>query len=146
MVVLTVALAGCAAPEGKPAGPATGAVADPGGNPAGTGGWTSRTVRGLPAGSQLWDVAVSDSGFLVAVGTVGTGDVDGGLPLMIWRSADGFTWEELFRRIEELVDPEDASGPAFSERGGGPSRGVHGRGLHVSGSVPTVRPVLGRRD
>ena len=110
VVALTVALAGCAAPKGEPAGPATGAAADPGGNPASTGGWASRTIQGLPAGSQLWDVAVSDSGLLVAVGTVGTGDDDGALPLMIWRSADGFTWEESFRRIEELVDPGDASG------------------------------------
>lgn len=110
VVALTVALAGCAAPKGGSAGPATGAAADPGGNPAGTGGWASRTVRGLPAGSHLWDVAVSATGLLVAVGTVGTGDDDGGLPLVIWRSADGFTWEESFRRIEELVDPEDASG------------------------------------
>lgn len=110
VVALTTALASCAAPAADTAPPAAVAADHPGSNSTSAEQWPGRDVRGLPAGSQLWDIAVSDSGLFVAVGTDGRGDGATGLPLVIWRSDDGLSWREAFRRTDNLVDPGDASG------------------------------------
>jgi hypothetical protein len=61
--------------------------------------WEGTPLKGLGARSRLWDVAVNEAGVFIAVGT----DVDvyrdsEGEPLVVWRSEDGISWREVFRR------------------------------------------------
>jgi photosystem II stability/assembly factor-like uncharacterized protein len=110
MVALTTVLASCAAPAVKTAPQAAETVT---GTPVGaheSGGeandeesWAVKAVAGLPAGSALWDVAVDDSGGLVAVGTVETDDpADDDVPLLVWRSPEGLFWHQAFRYPDDL--------------------------------------------
>jgi hypothetical protein len=93
-------------------------------------GWEGTRLEGLGARSRLWDVAVNEAGVFVAVGT----DVDeysGEEPLVVWRSEDGISWREVFRR-QDVLDPGDASGLA-------PSNAVAAHGLgfaFVGGDCP----------
>ena len=91
--------------------------------------WEGTPLEGLGAQSRLWDVAVNEAGVFIAVGT----DVDDGErePLVVWRSEDGISWREVFRRKDPL-DTGDASGLA-------PSNAVVARGrgfAFVGGDCP----------
>lgn len=61
--------------------------------PAAEDGWEGRAVTGLATG-YLSDVAMNQSGAMVAVGTVSTDEP----AVAIWRSDDGVAWQEVFRQ------------------------------------------------
>lgn len=93
--------------------------------------WESRPVEGLGVRSRLWDVAVNEAGVFVAVGTVAAGEYPGEEALVVWRSEDGLSWEEVFRR-HDVLEPGDGSGIA-------PSNAVVAHGLEfafVGGDCP----------
>lgn len=90
--------------------------------------WEGTPLEGLGR-SRLWDVAVNEAGVFIAVGT--DADEYGEEPLVIWRSEDGISWREVFRR-HDLLDTGDGSGLA-------PSNAVVAHGLEfafVGGDCP----------
>jgi hypothetical protein len=93
--------------------------------------WEGTPLEGLGARSHLWDVAVNEAGVFVAAGTVSAEDSSTAEPLVVWRSEDGISWREVFRRKDPL-DTGDASGLA-------PSNAVVARGrgfAFVGGDCP----------
>ena len=93
--------------------------------------WEGTPLEGLGARSRLWDVAVNEAGVFVAVGTVSADEYSGEEPLVVWRSEDGISWREVFRRQDPL-DTGDGSGLA-------PSNAVVANGLEfafVGGDCP----------
>ena len=90
-------------------------------------GWEGTPLKGLGAQSRLWDVAVNRAGVFVAVGTDVDGYSGGKEPLVIWRSEDGISWREVFRR-RDVLDSGDASGLAPPN-----ALAAHGRGFAFVG-------------
>lgn len=105
-VLAVMLLTSCGQPGGEkraePAGTA-GASAPPT-EGSGGGGWAGVRIEGLPPASELWDVTVDDSGAFVAVGSLSTADLD--YVLVIWRSEDGRSWREVFRRDDPLSEDD----------------------------------------
>lgn len=73
--------------------------------------WEGTPLEGLGVRSRLWDVAVNEAGVFVAVGTDADEHSEGREPLAVWRSDDGISWREVFRR-RDVLEPGDASGLA----------------------------------
>jgi hypothetical protein len=93
--------------------------------------WEGTPLKGVGARSRLWDVAVNEAGVFVAVGTVRAEDSSTAEPLVVWRSEDGISWREVFRR----KDPLDTGGPS----GLAPPNAVAARGrgfAFVGGDCP----------
>ncbi|MGH8992216.1 MAG: sialidase family protein, partial [Acidimicrobiia bacterium] len=66
--------------------------------------WTGRAVQGFPPDMTVQDVAVSEAGVFVAVGAEAGEHWSDGESLVIWRSPDGVSWREVFRRRDHLGD------------------------------------------
>jgi len=105
-VVAAILLASCSQPGGEAPAPAA-----PQATPASTteasgdhDDWEGVDVEGLPAGSELWDITADDSGVFVAIGSLSGADID--YVLVIWRSEDGRSWQEVFRRDDPLNEDD----------------------------------------
>jgi hypothetical protein len=75
---------------------------------SGDGQWHRQVVSGFPPDSVLWDMAMAESGPLVAVGTVAPDDCFDDVPLVVWASDDGLSWKEAYRTRRPLGGGSDS--------------------------------------